>query len=331
MNTRFLLFFLVCSCILPVNADDKVIQAIDFLKTSCASGDNLEIIAESDGRLSLEKQSTQGRIYLNKSEARGIAVGLNSEDQVNNLRDVRECMRPYIHRIVNYILGELGDGPPKHQSTLISQINLNITKDQFLDILSNKNKTCTWETSDEGGVICSTNINFLDLSDWDGRFFFKNGILYNFNLSKKALYHTEKCENLEKPSTRPLYACSGNDGSLDEVNVLCAPNAAKAFESSLISNFGEQLRAPEITNNNYDPFERITNCNRAICTGSGNAYAKKLFFKANQNLKLVAKYWSNNYDFEIKQSYSERSYKGGIKNVQHSACGYLLDFLSGND
>lgn len=110
---RFIIVCTLFALCLPATAADnnKVDQAIDFLKTACASGEKVEIKAEGDGGLSLTKRGAQGRVYFSKVDARGVAEGLSGEVQGKNLNGVRECMKPYITKILDAILSERSTEP----------------------------------------------------------------------------------------------------------------------------------------------------------------------------------------------------------------------------
>ncbi|MGH8564530.1 MAG: hypothetical protein ACREXW_10765 [Gammaproteobacteria bacterium] len=90
-------------------ADSKSINtAIDWLKTACVSGEHLEIKAEGDGGISFLKKGVQGKLYFSKKDARGVVDSLQGEFQRDNLQEQRECMQPYIDRILDAILGAQG-------------------------------------------------------------------------------------------------------------------------------------------------------------------------------------------------------------------------------
>lgn len=92
-----------------LGADSKSINtAIDWLKTACVSGEHLEIKAEGDGGISFLKKGVQGKLYFSKKDARGVVDSLQGEVQRDNLQEQRECMQPYIDRLLDAILGNQG-------------------------------------------------------------------------------------------------------------------------------------------------------------------------------------------------------------------------------
>ena len=124
-----IVFFLISQ---TVSADqNSVHQAIDFLKTACAAGEKVEIKVEGDGGLSLIKKGVQGRIYFSETDARGIAEGLSGELQHKNLDSVRDCMRPYISRILDAILGQSERSPSASSRPSSSIPGRDITKPVF--------------------------------------------------------------------------------------------------------------------------------------------------------------------------------------------------------
>ena len=107
MILRFFMSVLVV-LVLPtaMAADSKSIHtAIEWLRTACVSGENLEIKAEGDGGISFLKRGVQGKLYFSKKDARGVVDSLQGELQRDNLREQRECMQPYIDRLLDAILG----------------------------------------------------------------------------------------------------------------------------------------------------------------------------------------------------------------------------------
>ncbi|WFP52262.1 hypothetical protein PL263_09605 [Methylomonas sp. EFPC3] len=107
MLKKILICFLIYQYLPSVNANEKSDQVIDFLKTACASGEKVEIEASGDGALSLGNKGLKGKLIFSKSDFRGISEGLNSENQAKNLENVRECMKPYINKIIDHIFGDL--------------------------------------------------------------------------------------------------------------------------------------------------------------------------------------------------------------------------------
>jgi hypothetical protein len=95
-------------CPSPTVAVDSaaVDKATDFLKTACAAGDSLSIKVEGDGGISLLKKGLKGRLHFSKKDARGVVENLPGQLQREDLKDLRDCMRPYIDRMLDAILGQ---------------------------------------------------------------------------------------------------------------------------------------------------------------------------------------------------------------------------------
>lgn len=91
-------------------AAQTVDRAIEFLRTACAAGQRLDIRVEGDGGISLFKKGVAGKLHFSKEDARGVVESLSGQLQHDNLQDQRECMRPYITRILDAILP--GSPPP---------------------------------------------------------------------------------------------------------------------------------------------------------------------------------------------------------------------------
>ncbi|MDD5034837.1 MAG: hypothetical protein PHE55_08780 [Methylococcaceae bacterium] len=106
MESKIIITFLLLYTITATSEADSsnVETAIDFLKTACASGEIVEIKAEGDGGLSFLKKGVQGKLYFSKKDLRGVTEGLKGELQRDNVREQRECMRPYIDRILDSLL-----------------------------------------------------------------------------------------------------------------------------------------------------------------------------------------------------------------------------------
>lgn len=76
MNVTVRIFILLLIGLVPptdLAADSKSIDtAIEWLRTACVSGENLEIKAEGDGGISFLKKGVQGKLYFSKKDARGV-------------------------------------------------------------------------------------------------------------------------------------------------------------------------------------------------------------------------------------------------------------------
>ena len=83
-------------------------MAVEFLKTACASGEEVLIEAEASGGLSLMKKGGSGSIKISKAELRGMVNTTNDEIRLQDNKDIRECMQPFVQQILNIIAS-----PPK--------------------------------------------------------------------------------------------------------------------------------------------------------------------------------------------------------------------------
>jgi hypothetical protein len=96
--------------------DAKVQQAISFLQAACVTkGTSLDLKASGDGSLQVSKILTSGingSVTLSKKELEGFADAA-SELSVKQASEMRECMKPYIDKIINALLTGTAEGFPK--------------------------------------------------------------------------------------------------------------------------------------------------------------------------------------------------------------------------
>jgi hypothetical protein len=99
-------------------ADDssRVQKAIEFLKTACVtSGSSLELKASGDGSLKVRSilgSGVQGSITLTKKELEGFADAA-SELSAKQASEMRNCMKPYIDKILSSLLTGTASIEPK--------------------------------------------------------------------------------------------------------------------------------------------------------------------------------------------------------------------------
>ncbi|MCP4054031.1 MAG: hypothetical protein GY739_13370 [Mesoflavibacter sp.] len=88
---------------------NKTKTAIDFLLTACvAKGEKVEVEAKGYAGLTLrhwKKAGLEGEVSFRKEELSGFVDQLNSISAAQ-ATEVRECMKPYIDKILNVILND---------------------------------------------------------------------------------------------------------------------------------------------------------------------------------------------------------------------------------
>ena len=86
----------------------KVERAVEFLKAACvAKGERTEITATGKAGITIKNwkgAGVQGEVSFSNEEIEGLAVALN-EATAHQATEIRECMKPYIDRILTIILG----------------------------------------------------------------------------------------------------------------------------------------------------------------------------------------------------------------------------------
>lgn len=102
---------LVMLAVLPVShADDKKIsQATQFLKDACVtSGSSLDLKVTANGELQVRRllgSGVQGSVTLTKKELQGFADSASALS-AQQATEMRNCMKPYIDKILNVILSQ---------------------------------------------------------------------------------------------------------------------------------------------------------------------------------------------------------------------------------
>lgn len=122
-------------------SSQKVQDAVDVIVLMCVAGGSkveLEASGQLEGGLALKRLGASGRadIKLNRTEVRGLVEGL--QGAMNNIAgqqasEARNCMKPYIDRILKEILGDVG-APNFHmrhqiEYLLASLENFSISRD----------------------------------------------------------------------------------------------------------------------------------------------------------------------------------------------------------
>lgn len=75
---------------------------------ACVTGEKLEIEGSTDGGFALFKKGLSGEFRFSKTEVSGFVDTLNDQIKSEQADKIRECMKPYIGRILNIILGDGG-------------------------------------------------------------------------------------------------------------------------------------------------------------------------------------------------------------------------------
>ena|SRR5579871_3217385 len=92
------------------HADDKKIsQATQFLKDACVtSGSSLDLKVTANGELQVRRllgTGVQGSVTLTKKELQGFADSASALS-AQQATEMRNCMKPYIDKILNVILSQ---------------------------------------------------------------------------------------------------------------------------------------------------------------------------------------------------------------------------------
>ncbi|ENM5736198.1 hypothetical protein DU972_003843 [Vibrio mimicus] len=94
----------------------EVERAIDFLQTACVtSGSQLNISADAEGALSIKKIKSTGAsasIKIEHKQIEGFADAA-SKLSASQATEMRECMKPYIERIISVYLQGTVEPEPK--------------------------------------------------------------------------------------------------------------------------------------------------------------------------------------------------------------------------
>jgi hypothetical protein len=108
-------------------AQNKVDKAIDILITLCVAGGETVEIGSNDSDLKIASSDDDSQVNVKKSQYRGLIGGLSKEltklssEQADS---ARECLRPYIDRILVIVLEEVEEKPEGEQTTEIDQSKL---------------------------------------------------------------------------------------------------------------------------------------------------------------------------------------------------------------
>lgn len=135
-----LLAFLICTFV-PVSASaqnsNKVNIAIEFLKSACVSkGKKVEIEAKGKAGLTIRQLKDAGvnaEVSFSEKEVEGLVTELN-EIEARQANEIRECMKPYIDKILNVILGLEESPQPKKESVDIKPISIPRLTDDDLGV-----------------------------------------------------------------------------------------------------------------------------------------------------------------------------------------------------
>lgn len=87
----------------------QITQAIDFLKKACVTGgSSLDIRAAGDGSIILKRigmSGARGSVRVERKNLEGLADA-TSAINAKQASEMRQCMKPYIDRILNVILAQ---------------------------------------------------------------------------------------------------------------------------------------------------------------------------------------------------------------------------------
>ncbi|MUJ23710.1 hypothetical protein [Aliivibrio fischeri] len=107
---------LVSMPVLGAGKTNEVEQAIEFLKTACVtSGSELNISADAEGALSIKKIKSSGisaSVKVSHKQIEGFADAA-SKLSANQASEMRECMKPYIERIISVYLQGVTEVAPQ--------------------------------------------------------------------------------------------------------------------------------------------------------------------------------------------------------------------------
>jgi hypothetical protein len=84
---------------------DRSQSAIQFLEKACASGEKVEIVGGGDGGISLFKKGVTGEFRFSQKEVHGFVDVLDDRIKSEQADKIRECMKPYVGKILTVILG----------------------------------------------------------------------------------------------------------------------------------------------------------------------------------------------------------------------------------
>ena len=197
--TGILASFAPIAIVLPTIAAEengqKTQEAIEFLKSACASGDELEIVASGDGGISLMRKgklgSLEGSAKYKKSQLRGVISDLQGEMRIEENENIRKCMEPRIDRILDVILQDSSSiirsydfndirlsldyaGVPVKSSRLVSEWTVSNNTNQLMYVLLSTKRTSVMvraqadavRYSVQGITSCSHACAAIDVSQW---------------------------------------------------------------------------------------------------------------------------------------------------------------------
>lgn len=127
MKTRISIIALFLPVVVDAQAQElsrqqQIDAAKDLLTTACLSGTNFEFEANADGRLEIKslKPGAGGKISVNVKKDPGGVGYLNEEIRKGVDADIRDCMKPYISRILDIISGVKASSLPKEPNKFLS-------------------------------------------------------------------------------------------------------------------------------------------------------------------------------------------------------------------
>lgn len=90
------------------SASDSAEKATKLLRSLCLAGNSYEIKADGGGSLKILNKSIDGSITFSETELDG-KVDVSDGDKIEELNNIRLCIKPYIGKIMNSVL-DGGDG-----------------------------------------------------------------------------------------------------------------------------------------------------------------------------------------------------------------------------
>lgn len=186
MKGFFKYLFALLPALISTNAfpaTNSVKDAVDIIVLFCVAGgssNTVSVDAKVDGGLSVKKYGVGGEVGVNltNTQARGLVEGLKGElSKVTGEQatQARECMRPYIDRILNIILGSEPKAQlsPKNDPSKIGFVSSG-TRTQDLQNLLNGRNVEWYKTNDNryfarySSLLSGMNITTTIYFDFDG-------------------------------------------------------------------------------------------------------------------------------------------------------------------
>lgn len=112
MSRHLLAAFVILNSALPALADNQAEQAVSALRALCLAGERYELKIEGQGSLLLLKKGAGGAVRYSETNTRGVVDGLQGQDQLRELENIRECIEPHIPSILRMIRNE-PEPPPR--------------------------------------------------------------------------------------------------------------------------------------------------------------------------------------------------------------------------